>query len=94
MFELADDEFEFGQGIHGEAGYQRIKSMSARSTVSFMICKIEKALKLEKGNSVVVLVNNFGASSQLEQGIFVKEAVAQLCRSTLLLLCLTLKKKM
>lgn len=79
MFEIADDEFEFGQGIHGEAGYKRVKSMSTKNTVSFMIGKIKKTLNLAEGNSVVVLINNFGGLSQLEQGIFVKEAVTQLC---------------
>lgn len=78
MFQLPEDEIEFGQGIHGEAGYKRIKLQSATKTVSLMIDAIVKALKLNKEDSVVVLVNNFGALSQLEQGIVVKEVVTQL----------------
>ncbi|XP_058808778.1 triokinase/FMN cyclase-like isoform X2 [Phymastichus coffea] len=78
MFELADDEINFGQGLHGEAGYKRIKLQSASKIVAIMIDTIRKALKLQKEDSVVVLVNNFGGLSQLEQGVVVKEVVTQL----------------
>lgn len=78
MFEMPDDEIEFGQGLHGEAGYKRMKLQTASKTVSLMINTIVKALRLIKGDSVVVLVNNFGSLSQLEQGIVVKEVVTQL----------------
>lgn len=78
MFELADDEINFGQGLHGEAGYKRVKIQPVSKIVSIMIDTIVKALKLQKEDSVVVLVNNFGGLSQLEQGIVVKEVVTQL----------------
>ncbi|OXU20996.1 hypothetical protein TSAR_015499 [Trichomalopsis sarcophagae] len=78
MFELPEDEIEFGQGLHGEAGYKRIKLQSSSKTTALMIDTIVKALKLVKGNSVAVLVNNFGGLSQLEQGVVVKDVVTQL----------------
>lgn len=78
MFELPEDEIEFGQGLHGEAGYKRIKLQSSSKTMVLMLDTIAKALKLVKGNSVVVLVNNFGGLSQLEQGVVVKDVVTQL----------------
>ena len=78
MFELPEDEVEFGQGLHGEAGYKRIKLQSASNTVSLMLETIIKSAKLAEGDSVVVLVNNFGGLSQLEQGVVVKEVVMQL----------------
>ena len=78
MFEIPEDEMEFGQGLHGEAGYSRIKLLTAAETVSLMIDRISKTLELSKEDSVVVSINNFGALSQLEQGIVVKEVVTQL----------------
>ncbi|XP_011497578.1 PREDICTED: bifunctional ATP-dependent dihydroxyacetone kinase/FAD-AMP lyase (cyclizing)-like [Ceratosolen solmsi marchali] len=78
MFELPDDEIEFGQGIHGEAGYKRIKLQPVSKIVSLMINVIIKSLKIVKRDSVVILINNFGGLSQLEQGIVVKEVVTQL----------------
>ena len=78
MFELSDDEIEFGQGIHGEAGYQRIKLKTANEMIEAMIKNISKALGLQQRDEVVVLVNNFGGLSQLEQGIVVHEVVKRL----------------
>jgi dihydroxyacetone kinase len=78
MFELPNDKIEFGQGIHGEAGYKRIKLQPVSKIVSLMIHEIVQSLNISKGNSIVLLINNFGALSQLEQGIVVKEVVMQL----------------
>lgn len=78
MFSLNENEVEFGQGIHGEAGYKRMKLQSASDTVSFMLAEIVKDLDLKRGNNVAVLINNFGALSQLEQSIIVKETADKL----------------
>lgn len=78
MFELADDEIEFGQGIHGEAGYKRIKWVKSSEAVGLMLDAIDRTLTLTNGDNVVVVVNNFGACSLLEQSIVVNDAVKQL----------------
>ncbi|XP_017765595.1 PREDICTED: triokinase/FMN cyclase-like, partial [Eufriesea mexicana] len=78
MFELAEDEIEVGMGIHGEAGYGKMKLQSSSETISFMQEHICKALSLKSGDSVAIIVNNFGALSQLEQGIAVHDVVKQL----------------
>lgn len=75
MFELADDEIEVGMGIHGEAGYEKMKLKSSSEIISFMLERICKALSLKSGDSVAAIVNNFGALSQLEQGIAVHDVV-------------------
>ncbi|XP_046417141.1 triokinase/FMN cyclase-like isoform X2 [Neodiprion pinetum] len=81
MFHVLDDEMEIGLGVHGEAGYKRMKLTSASQVVSLMLQHILKTLSLINGESVAVIVNNFGATSQLEQGIVVHEVVMQLgCR--------------
>ncbi|KAK2576056.1 hypothetical protein KPH14_007397 [Odynerus spinipes] len=78
MFELGPEEIEAGMGIHGEAGYERTKIKSASEIVAFMLQRICEELKLVSGDNVAVIVNNFGALSQLEQGIVAYEAVNQL----------------
>lgn len=78
MFELAQDEIECGMGVHGEAGYERIKLGTVSVLVTLMLKRICEALSLAANDSVAVIVNNFGALSQLEQGIVVHEIVIQL----------------
>jgi len=78
MFELAQDEIECGMGVHGEAGYERIKLRTASELVTLMLKRICETLSLSANDSVAVIINNFGALSQLEQGIIVYEVVNQL----------------
>ncbi|KAL6261264.1 hypothetical protein P5V15_008786 [Pogonomyrmex californicus] len=78
MFELAQDEVECGMGVHGEAGYERIKLRTASELVTLMLKRICEALSLSANDSVAIIINNFGALSQLEQGIVVYEVVKQL----------------
>lgn len=78
MFELARDEVECGMGVHGEAGYKRIRLGTASELVTLMLRRICVALSLAANDTVAVIVNNFGALSQLEQGIVVHEIVNQL----------------
>lgn len=78
MFELEEDEIEVGQGIHGEAGYEKMKLKPCSEIVAFMLKRLREALSLKSGDSVAVIINNFGALSQLEQGIVVYDVVKHL----------------
>ncbi|KAG7201942.1 hypothetical protein KM043_004647 [Ampulex compressa] len=78
MFELSNDEIECGMGIHGEAGYEKVKLGTANEVVASMLKRISDALLLKAGDCVAVIVNNFGTLSQLEQGIVVHEVASQL----------------
>ncbi|XP_044590099.1 triokinase/FMN cyclase-like [Cotesia glomerata] len=78
MMEMPADEIEIGLGIHGEAGYHRIKIKSASEVITILLETISETLSLNTGDSVAVLVNNFGGTSQLEQGIVINEIVTQL----------------
>lgn len=80
MFELAEDEIECGMGIHGEAGYEKIKLKSSNEVVSFMLKPICDSLSLHGGDEVAAIINNFGALSQLEQGIVVHDLIHQLSK--------------
>lgn len=79
MFEIPNDELEFGLGVHGEAGYERKKLQNVNEIVSQILKKLIETLLIRSNDSIAIIVNNFGGLSQLETGIVVKEIVTQ-CR--------------
>ncbi|XP_017883393.1 triokinase/FMN cyclase-like isoform X1 [Ceratina calcarata] len=78
MFQLAEDEIELGMGVHGEAGHEKRKIAPSSQVVALMLERICGALSLKSGDAVAIIVNNFGALSQLEQGIVVHDAIKHL----------------
>ncbi|MFM2623657.1 dihydroxyacetone kinase subunit DhaK [Vibrio owensii] len=65
-FDIADDEIEIGMGLHGEPGVGKSKLGSADDTVTELMNKLYDELELAAGDEVCVLVNNLGASTQME----------------------------
>ncbi|MDB1125506.1 dihydroxyacetone kinase subunit DhaK [Vibrio algarum] len=65
-FEIADDEIEIGMGLHGEPGVGKTKISNADETVYELMDRLNEELELQSGNEVCVLVNNLGASTQME----------------------------
>lgn len=65
-FELADDEIEFGLGIHGEPGIERMKMLDAKSLVQRMVDKLLVELMLFEEKEVIVCINGLGATTHLE----------------------------
>ncbi|QQP48739.1 Triokinase/FMN cyclase, partial [Caligus rogercresseyi] len=63
---------ELGTGIHGEAGVKRLRLQSPKESAQTMF---EKLADGKKEESVVLLVNNLGGTSQLEMGVMTGEAV-------------------
>lgn len=61
-FTLAEDEMEFGVGIHGEPGIVREKVVSADELAKKLLDKIISDLPYEKGCEVAVMVNGFGST--------------------------------
>ncbi len=61
-FEIADDEMEYGVGIHGEPGIKREKILSADELAERMITSLIKDLDLKSGDEATLLVNGFGAT--------------------------------
>ena len=47
-FELAEDEMEFGMGLHGEPGIERTKMMSADNMVDRMYREIKRGNAVKK----------------------------------------------
>jgi phosphoenolpyruvate---glycerone phosphotransferase subunit DhaK len=61
-FEIADDEIEFGMGIHGEPGIWRGKLKRADELANEMLERVLADQPLARGDRVSVLVNSLGAT--------------------------------
>jgi phosphoenolpyruvate---glycerone phosphotransferase subunit DhaK len=77
-FDLADDEIEFGLGIHGEPGYRRTKLHTSAEMAKEFYTKIKAELKLVSGEKVVVFVNGLGGTPLMEQYVFINDVLALL----------------
>jgi dihydroxyacetone kinase-like protein len=65
-FEIADDEIEFGMGIHGEPGIWRGKMKSADLLAAEMLERLLPETDASRGDRVAVLVNSLGATPHEE----------------------------
>jgi dihydroxyacetone kinase-like protein len=65
-FDIGDDEMEVGVGIHGEPGRRREKIKPASLIVQDLLGAIVGDLKPERGSEVLLHVNGFGGTPQME----------------------------
>jgi dihydroxyacetone kinase len=65
-FALAEDEVEFGVGIHGEPGVERQKLRSSKELAGDMSERLTAELHLKDGDEVAVMLNGFGATPLME----------------------------
>jgi len=72
-FVLANDEIEFGVGIHGERGIDRRPFAPARELAEMLIGPIVAALGLEVGEAVIAIVNGLGSTHPLELSLMFEE---------------------
>ena len=79
-FELADDEMEYGMGIHGEPGIERTKMAPAEVIVDRMYAELKKEMDLKAGEEVAVLVNGLGSTPLLELNIVYYDLYKLLCK--------------
>ncbi|KAK0410366.1 hypothetical protein QR680_005099 [Steinernema hermaphroditum] len=77
MFDLPQGKMELGLGIHGEPGCERSKAKTAKEVVAAVMEKLAMSskLRLERGEKIVILLNNLGSVSQLEMNILQKEVI-------------------
>lgn len=74
-FELGKDEIEFGIGIHGEPGRERIAAESADLLLDRMLAAIVEDLPFERGDEVLLFTNSMGGTAQLE--LYLAHGIAQ-----------------
>jgi dihydroxyacetone kinase-like protein len=65
-FDIDDTDIEMGVGIHGERGRETMKMSSATEIVDYLASAIDDDLKPQKGQSVLLHVNGFGATPLME----------------------------
>ncbi|MDV2910368.1 dihydroxyacetone kinase subunit DhaK [Pediococcus acidilactici] len=82
-FVLADDEIEYGVGIHGEPGYRREKLQPSKKLANELIEKLRSEFRFRKGDAVAVLVNGMGATPLMEQYVFMNDVLDQLAEEGL-----------
>jgi dihydroxyacetone kinase-like protein len=65
-FELADDEVEFGIGIHGEPGRERIPLEPADALVARLVEAVVSDLPFASGDRVLLFTNSMGGTPLVE----------------------------
>ncbi|MFC6175948.1 dihydroxyacetone kinase subunit DhaK [Companilactobacillus huachuanensis] len=76
-FELADDEIEYGIGIHNERGYAVEKIRPAKELANELIEKIMNEFPDQNGD-FAILVNGMGGTPLMEQYIFANDVLNEL----------------
>ncbi|EPY6471059.1 dihydroxyacetone kinase subunit DhaK [Clostridium sporogenes] len=81
-FQLAEDEMEFGVGIHGEPGIVREKIATADELAKKIVDSILKDMKIDESNNeeVALLINGFGATPLQELYLFNNSVTAELAK--------------
>ncbi|MFL0166391.1 dihydroxyacetone kinase subunit DhaK [Candidatus Clostridium helianthi] len=81
-FEIAEDEMEFGVGIHGEPGIKREQIGTADELAERIINSILKDMKIDGTNNeeVALLINGFGGTPLQELYLFNNSVTAELAK--------------
>lgn len=77
-FVLADDEIEWGLGIHGEAGVSRSSHLTADEIVAGLLETILRHAALKSESKVALLVNNLGGTPRMELDIVARATLQAL----------------
>lgn len=77
-FVLAEDEIEYGIGIHGEPGYRKESMQPSRLLAEELTGKLIEAFEAKTGESYALLINGMGATPLMEQYIFANDVASLL----------------
>ena len=77
-FVLADNEIEFGVGIHGERGFRKTELKPSAEIAQEIVSRLKKAFSWSSGESYGVLVNGLGGTPLMEQYIFLNDVLSLL----------------
>ncbi|TWT12037.1 dihydroxyacetone kinase subunit DhaK [Streptococcus sp. sy004] len=69
-FVLADDEFEYGVGIHGEPGYRKEKMQPSKELAKELVDKLLVDFEVTEDQEFALLINGLGATPLMEQYVF------------------------
>ncbi|MDN6161215.1 MAG: dihydroxyacetone kinase subunit DhaK [Atopostipes sp.] len=72
-FTLADDEIEYGVGIHGEPGYRREKLKPSKKLAEELLTKILEEFEENENERFAIIVNGLGGTPLMEQYIFAND---------------------
>ncbi|HGD3880356.1 TPA: dihydroxyacetone kinase subunit DhaK [Streptococcus agalactiae] len=72
-FFLAEDEIEFGIGIHGEPGYRKEKMQPSKALATELVDKLIESFDAKSGEKYGVLINGMGATPLMEQYVFAND---------------------
>ena len=70
IFDIGEDEIEFGVGIHGEPGRKTEKLQTADQLAKRIVKDLLDDLGAKKGDEVALLINGFGATPLMEIYLF------------------------
>ncbi|NCD33158.1 MAG: dihydroxyacetone kinase subunit DhaK [Spartobacteria bacterium] len=70
IFDIADDQMEFGVGIHGEPGRKTEQVQSADVLAQRIVDDVLEDLGAKEGDNVALLINGFGATPMMELYLF------------------------
>lgn len=77
-FVLAEDEIEYGIGIHGEPGYRKESMQPSRLLAEELTGKLIEAFEAKPGERYALLINGMGATPLMEQYIFANDVASLL----------------
>lgn len=77
-FVLAEDEIEYGIGIHGEPGYRKESMQPSRQLAEELTGKLIEAFGAKTGERYALLINGMGATPLMEQYIFANDVASLL----------------
>jgi triose/dihydroxyacetone kinase / FAD-AMP lyase (cyclizing) len=75
-FELGEHEMELGLGIHGEPGVKRTELQPANQVTETLLTEILQHGSSGDGGRVAVMVNNLGATTEMELAIVARHAAS------------------
>jgi triose/dihydroxyacetone kinase / FAD-AMP lyase (cyclizing) len=75
-FELGEHEMELGLGIHGEPGVKRTRLQIAEELTKTLLAEVLKHGRFGDEKRVAVMVNNLGATTEMELAIVARHAMS------------------
>lgn len=75
-FVLAEDEIEYGIGIHGEPGYRKESMQPSRQLAEELTGKLLEPFEAKAGERYALLINGMGATPLMEQYVFANDVAS------------------